>query len=122
MQQYVAQDTAPDTWLLIGPESTTSVALNVAIVVNYPDSHSDTLPANVPAVIPGGGTTWARDKQVWVVYCNKGEGILRAVPEAQLALLSADFAPLARVLRHRIQPYQPQQPGGTPDVSGAWSG
>jgi hypothetical protein len=123
MQEFVQVTPHNYAWTIVGTPTATSVAPAQALAVLYAsDGSYDTLPALTPAVVPGGGTTFDRRAQVWILYTVKGSGVLSAVPEAQLGGLASDYAPLARVLHDTVVSYQPQQPSGAPDVSGAWTG
>lgn len=122
MTQLSQQQSQQGIWMVLGPPTACAVQVAQPLVVTYADGSTDSLPAHVPALTQGGTTQVDRTSAVWVAYVQKGDPTLRIVPEQQLAALSADYAPLARLLADRVVPYQPQQPSGAAIKSGAWSG
>jgi hypothetical protein len=122
MAQLYTQCSQQGVWMTAGPPTSVAVQLAQPITLVYDDGTQQSLAAHTPAIAPSGGTQVDRTGVVWVVYVTKTDATLRLQPEQQLAAISGDYAPLARVLVDRVVPYQPQQPGGTAIKTGAWSG
>lgn len=102
--------TAHLSWLigaLNSDETTSFLSLGAPGVVRYSDGGGeDTLPQRVPA-INGSDKTFDRTEAVWVGYTVRASNVLSVCREVDLPTLDGDIAPLCRIDRHTVRPYQP---------------
>lgn len=105
-------------------ETTCFLVLTAPGVIRYTDGGgADSLPALVPA-LNGSDKVFDRTEAVWVGYTIRASNVLSICREVDFPAVDGDVAPLCRIDRHTIHPYQPGGfgSGGSGDEGGTGSG